>query len=102
MTQANAGFDLATSPIVKTTSWAVTCITTLSHAATSVAVPGATLGDYVIPSVDVDPIDCMLDANVTAADVVTAVLFNGTGANISTGAGLAITELNLIVIPKNG
>lgn len=102
MGQVKAPFDLATSPMVKTASWAVTCITNQSMAATSVAMAGAALGDYVLPSVDADLIDCLLDANVSAAGIVTAVLFNSSGADISTGAGLAVTTLNLIVIPKNG
>ena len=55
--------------------------------ATTVTVPGAKLGDFVFASFSLDVADLVLDANVTAANTVSAVLANNTGAAIDLASG---------------
>ncbi len=55
--------------------------------ATTVTVTGAVLGDYAIASFSLDVADLVLDAQVTAADIVTCVLANNTGGAIDLASG---------------
>lgn len=63
--------------------------------AEELTVPGASLGDFVLSSMDVDVADTMLTAAVTAANTVTAVLANNTGGAIDLGSG----TLRVRVVP---
>ena len=54
--------------------------------ATGITVVGAELGDFVLASLSVDIQDMVLDAQVTAADTVTAVLANNTGGEVDLGS----------------
>jgi len=47
---------------------------------------GAALGDFAMASISVDTVDLTLTATVTAADVVTVVMGNFTGAGIDLGS----------------
>lgn len=55
--------------------------------AVDVTVTGARLGDFAFASFSVDVADLVLDANVTAADTVTCVLANNTGAGVDLASG---------------
>jgi len=54
--------------------------------AKDITVAGAALGDFVLASVSIDLLDLVLDANVTAANTVTAVLANNTGGAVDLGS----------------
>lgn len=56
-----------------------------SYQAKVVTVNGAALGDFVMVSFDLDVQDMLLDPKVTAANTVTCVFFNPTGAAIDLG-----------------
>lgn len=55
--------------------------------AVDVALTGAVLGDFVLVSFSLDVEDLVLNANVTAADVVTVVLANNTGGAVDLAEG---------------
>ena len=55
-------------------------IASAAASAGNVAVPGAALGDFVLVTPEVDAVDTQVSASVTAADVVTVVINNLTGA----------------------
>jgi len=55
--------------------------------AKDVTVTGAELGDFAIASFSADVADLVLNAQVTAADTVTCVLANNTGAGVDLGTG---------------
>lgn len=65
--------------------------------AVNVTVPGAALGDFAFASFSVDVADLVLDANVTAANTVTAVLANNTGGAVDLASG----TLRVKVVPLN-
>ena len=52
-----------------------------------ITVPGAALGDFVLKSFSLDVEDLKLSADVTAANTVTAILSNLTGAAVDLGSG---------------
>lgn len=58
-----------------------------SQATTTVSCPGAALGDFVLASFSLTVAGITVTAFVSAADTVTVVFFNGTGADINLGAG---------------
>ena len=58
------------------------------EAAVNVAVPGAQLGDFALVSMDIDVENLQLRADVTAADRVTVVASNSTGASVNLGLGI--------------
>mgnify|MGYP003143307114 CR=1 FL=1 len=62
--------------------------------AKELTVHGAELGDFVLSSLSSDILDGVLDAQVTAADTVTAVLANNTGGNID----VASCTLSVLVV----
>lgn len=49
--------------------------------------PGAALGDFCIASLDLDVTDLVINASVTAADVVTVVVNNNTGGAVDLSSG---------------
>jgi hypothetical protein len=55
--------------------------------ATTITVTGAALGDFVLVSFSLDIADLVLSGAVTAADTVTAVLANNTGAGVDLASG---------------
>jgi hypothetical protein len=55
--------------------------------ATDITVEGANLGDFVLASFSLDVTDLTLTADVTAADTVTVVLANNTGAGVDLASG---------------
>ena len=62
---------------------------------TTVAVPGAKLGDFAMVSCSLDVVDLSLTADVTAANVVTFVLNNNTGGAVD----LASATFRVKVVP---
>jgi hypothetical protein len=62
----------------------------------SITVAGATLGDFVLGSISIDPEDLSVSASVTAADTVTLTLSNSTGSGVDLDAFTA----NALVIPN--
>lgn len=66
-------------------TWNPASIADGDEESTAVTVTGAQLGDYAIASTNQDVFDLVLDAQVTAADTVTCVLANNTGAAINLG-----------------
>jgi len=63
-------------------------ITTLSYSTTDVTVPDAAVGDFAIASHDkMLTNDLMLTAHVSAADTVTAIMFNPTGGTLTPAEG---------------
>jgi len=63
-------------------TWDAASIADGDEEAKAVTVTGAVLGDYAKASLSIDIIDLVLNAQVTAADTVTCVLANNTGAAI--------------------
>ena len=64
--------------------------TSIADTATSVAditVTGASLGDFVLLAPEVDVADVVITAQVTAANTVTIVIYNGTAAAATAFAG---------------
>ena len=57
--------------------------------ALEITVTGAELGDFVLSSLSVDMLDCVLRGAVTAADTVTLVIANNTGGAIDIATGTA-------------
>lgn len=53
-----------------------------AQASTTVSVPGAALGDFAMASFGISQAGITVSAYVSAADVVTVVFFNGTGADV--------------------
>jgi hypothetical protein len=68
----------------KTHTWSL--IADGNEEATTVTVPGAALGNQCLVSLSIDVADIALDAQVTAANIVTVVALNNTGGNITLGA----------------
>ena len=62
--------------------------------AKELTVTGAELGDFVLSSLSIDIADLVLDAQVTAADTVTAILANNTGGAVDLGS----CTLSVIVV----
>jgi len=60
-------------------TWDAASIADGDEEAKDVTVTGAALGDFAIASLSIDIADLVLDAQVTAANVVTCVLANNTG-----------------------
>lgn len=63
-------------------------IASLAQTTTTISVPGAALGDTVIAAFSNDLQAITLSAYVSAADTVTAVMFNGSAGAVNLGAGL--------------
>jgi hypothetical protein len=76
-------------------TWNPASIADGDEVAVGVTVPGAQLGDFALASFSLDVADLVLSADVTAANTVTAVLHNSTGAGVDLGSG----TLRVKVIP---
>jgi hypothetical protein len=77
----------AVTQLEVTTTWNPSSIANGAEEAKEITVTGAALGDYAIASFSLDVSDLQLDANVTAANTVTAVLSNNTGAAVDLASG---------------
>lgn len=65
--------------------------------ATDVTVTGASLGDFVLLAPEVDVADVVVTAQVTAANTVTVVVYNGSaGANTAFSGGKKINGVVLV------
>jgi len=64
-------------------TWNADAIADGDEEAKEVTVTGAAVGDYAIASLSIDISDLVLDAQVTAANVVTCILANNTGGAIN-------------------
>ena len=71
----------------ETATWNPASIADGDNATTTVTVQGAALGDFVLASFSLDLSGLALCAYVSAADTVTAVLLNNTGAPVDLGSG---------------
>lgn len=63
-------------------AWDATSIAQAAQSSTTVAVPGAEIGDYVLSSCSISTSGLALQAQVTAQDVVTVYLRNLTGSPV--------------------
>lgn len=70
------------------------CLIDAAGASTDVTVTGAALGDFVLVAPKVDVVDVLVDARVTAANVVTIRVQNESGATVN----LASSTWNLLVL----
>jgi len=85
------------SGMTASATWDPASILDGDEVAVDVTVPGAALGDFALASLGVDVADLQLDANVTAANTVTAVLSNSTGGAVNLGS----STLRIKVIPAD-
>ena len=76
------------------TTWDASSIADGNEEAKELTVTGAELGDFVLSSLSIDIADLVLDAQVTAADTVTAILANNTGGAVDLGS----CTLSVIVV----
>ncbi len=70
-----------------TTTWDPSSISNGAEEAKEITVTGAALGDFAQASFSLDVADLQLDAQVTAANTVTATLSNNTGASVDLASG---------------
>ncbi len=70
-------------------AWDAGSIADGDEEALEITVAGAALGDFVLASLSIDVADLALSGAVTAADTVTLVLSNNTGAGVNLGAATA-------------
>jgi hypothetical protein len=68
-----------------------------TFASTDITIPGAALGDFVMVSHQLDPVDCFVCGAVTAANTVTVTVLNNTAAGVDLGAA----TLRLVVLKAN-
>lgn len=73
--------------LVATQTWNPASIADGDEVAVDVTVTDAELGDFAIASFSLDITDLVLDAQVTAANTVTCVLANNTGAAVDLASG---------------
>lgn len=80
-------------------SWTPGAILTTGKASTTVSVPDAATGDFVLASHDqMLTSDLRITGHVSAADTVTVVVHNPTGATVTVGAG----TVSVVVFPFIG
>lgn len=70
-------------------AWDPGAISDGDEEALEITVVGAALGDFVLSSLSVDMLDCVLSGAVTAADTVTLVIANNTGGSINIDSATA-------------
>lgn len=78
---------IVNSYLVGSTAWDPGSIADGDEEAKEVTVTGAALGDFVLASFSLDVADLVLNAQVTSANVVTAILSNNTGIPIDLASG---------------
>jgi len=81
------------SRITATATWNPGSIDDGNEEAVDITLTGAALGDFVIASLGVDLTDLTLDAQVSAANTVTAVLANNTGSAVNLGSSTLTVRL---------
>lgn len=69
--------------VAATATWAPGAILNLGQATTTITFSGAAIGDFVLPSASIDLLGLQLTAYVNAANTVTLVLTNLTGATVT-------------------
>ena len=74
-------------------TWNPASIGNGAEEAKEVTVTGAALGDFVMASFSLDVTDLVLNAQGTAANVVTAVLSNNTGGAIDLASGTVYVKV---------
>lgn len=74
-------------------AWDPASIADGDEEAKDITVTGALLGDFAICSFSLDVTDLVLDGQVTASNVVTAVLANSTGGAIDLGSGTVYAKV---------
>ena len=90
MSRANIAYEIQFGQNVYkgSATWDPGSIGDGNEEAKEITVTGASLGDYVIAkSFSLDVEDLVLDAQVTAANTVTAILANNTGGAIDLSSG---------------
>lgn len=81
------------SRITASVTWDPGSIPDGDEAATTVTLSGVELGQHVVASFSLDVTDLVLDAQVTAANTVTAVLANNTNGAIDLASGTLLVRL---------
>ncbi len=71
----------------ESTTWAPGVIAAGSQATTTLTVSGAALGDLTLGSFSLSLQGCLFSLYVSAANTVTAVIYNGTGSSVTIGSG---------------
>lgn len=84
---------LSDEDIRASATWDPGSIADGNEEAKDVTVTGAELGDYAVASFSLDVTDLVLDAQVTAANVVTCVLANNTGGAVDLAEGTVYVRL---------
>lgn len=98
MSQWNVNEELQQGGLVGSTTWDAGSIDDGNEEAKEITVAGAALGDFVIGvSLSVDVADLVLNAQVTAANTVTAILANNTGGAVD----LASATVRVVVMKKS-
>ena len=70
-----------------TKTWDPASVSAGGTTTTTVTVPGASLGDFVLASFSLDMAGCVFSAYVSAANTVTVVIQNMTGAAVDLASG---------------
>lgn len=79
--------SMAVGQVAASTTWDPGSIANGASESKEITVTGAALGDFVLRSFSLDVSDLTLTADVTAANTVTAVLANNSGAAVNLGSG---------------
>lgn len=79
--------DILSMQMEASAAWNPGSVANGAEEAVDVTLRGAQPGDYALGSFSSDVADLVLDAQVTAANTVTCVLANNTGAAVDLGAG---------------
>lgn len=80
--------SVAVGQVAFTETWNPASIAAGSYEAQDVTVPGAAVGDYVLATHSaILTDDLMISGHVSAADTVTAILFNPTSSPVNIGSG---------------
>lgn len=88
MAMQNVHFELTRGLLKGSATWNPGSIADGNEEAKEITVTGASLGDFVVgKSFSLDVADLVLDAQVTAANTVTAILANNTGGAIDLAEG---------------
>jgi hypothetical protein len=86
--------SVAVGQRVFTATWNPDNVTAGSYTSTTIAIPGAAVDDFVLVRHDAILTNVMiLSGHVSAANIVTVILFNPTGGAINIGSG----ELGVLV-----
>ena len=70
-----------------TDTWDPGAIASASSASTTITVPGAALGDFVMTSFSLSLQGLMMNGDVSAANTVTVKIYNNTGGSVNLASG---------------